>query len=90
MANSELVYESNGTLNRLSGDNTQEKGTVDFAHERQKTSTSKQTKTSCMQSVRNYFRKRGFSQQSTDIFMSSWRNSTKKQYDIFIKRWFFH
>ena len=22
--------------------------------------------------------------------MSSWRNSTKKQYDIFIKRWFFH
>lgn len=39
-----------------------------------------------MQSVRDGFRNRGFSEETTSIFMQSWKPGTKNQYNTFIKR----
>ena len=40
-----------------------------------------------MQSVRNSYRKRGFSKNATNIIMSSWRSSTKREYQVHISKW---
>ena len=42
----------------------------------------------CMSSVRENFESRGLSETSTNIPMSSWKHSTKKQYETFIKKCF--
>ncbi|VDI66622.1 Hypothetical predicted protein [Mytilus galloprovincialis] len=39
-------------------------------------------------SVRSSFRERGFSKETTHILMSSWKSSTKKQYQVYIRKWF--
>jgi hypothetical protein len=49
---------------------------------------SQKTKIDGMQSIRNSFRQRGFSEQATNIFMSSWKWGTKRKYNTFILRWF--
>ncbi|XP_052228467.1 uncharacterized protein LOC127842790 [Dreissena polymorpha] len=52
-----------------------------------KTSTVSKTNPCGMQRVRKLYRHRGFSTQATDIIMSAWRDSTKCQYKVNIKRW---
>ncbi|XP_013394424.1 uncharacterized protein LOC106161898 isoform X1 [Lingula anatina] len=42
----------------------------------------------CMQVIRKSFRDRGFSEQSINIFMASWRAKTKCQYKTYLSKWF--
>ena len=40
-----------------------------------------------MSCVRKRYREQGFSRKTVGVLMASWRSSTKKQYQSFIKRW---
>lgn len=40
-----------------------------------------------MSCVRKIYREQGFSRKTVGVLMASWRSSTKKQYQSFIKRW---
>lgn len=40
-----------------------------------------------LSTVRRSLQTRGFSTQAVDIILQSWRGSTKKQYDCYIKKW---
>lgn len=42
---------------------------------------------SCMSIIRNSLESKGFSHAATNIILSSWRLSSKAQYDSYIKRW---
>ena len=44
--------------------------------------------TGCFQNIRQILISRGIPQQGADIILSSWRQSTKKQYGSYIKKWF--
>ena len=40
-----------------------------------------------MQIIRNSLAARGFSQKVTKIILQSWRESTQKQYSVYLKKW---
>lgn len=39
--------------------------------------------------VREQYEKRGISKNTTEILLASWRDGTKKQYQVYIKKWLF-
>ncbi|KAH3719980.1 hypothetical protein DPMN_062867 [Dreissena polymorpha] len=41
-----------------------------------------------MQAVGASFRNRGFSTTATRVFIALWRTSTKREYKVYIRRWF--
>ena len=88
LANSAVVYETHAVVNRsTNGDNSTETD-VDNATQNHDTPTSRQSETNSMSCVRKMFREQGLSRQTVSILMSSWRSSTKKQYQSYINRWF--
>lgn len=88
VANATMVFSSDGTPSRSTGDHSQEEGTSETAVSGDRAPIVGQNEINGMQSVWNNFRKRGFSEQTSNILMSSWKRGTKKQYNVFIKRWF--
>ena len=83
-----VISRSNVISDRLSSDNQTEKRTPQTSTYRKRTSVVSKTKFDGMQSILESFRNRGFSEQTTKIFMASWTSGTKRQYDAFILRWF--
>ena len=57
-------------------------------HIRTKTPASGNISSNSLSCVRKLYRKRGFSKQTVNIIMSSWKLGTKKQYQTFTKIWF--
>ena len=51
------------------------------------TSSCEQTTSNALSYIRKSFKSRKLSEKSVDIIMSSWRQSTKKQYSTYINRW---
>lgn len=83
-----MVHTATGITCGHSSDYLQEERTADSSTYQSRASTYEKTSIDCMQSVRQQFRERGLSEKSTHILMSSWKCGTKKQYSVFIKRWF--
>ncbi|XP_052233741.1 uncharacterized protein LOC127846495 isoform X1 [Dreissena polymorpha] len=54
---------------------------------RASTSTSK-NETRSFQIIRKVLKSHGISKSTRDIILQSWRSSTKKQYDIYLRKWF--
>ena len=48
---------------------------------------TQENETNCMSIIRNSLESKGFSNAATSIILSSWRPSSKAQYDSYIKRW---
>lgn len=82
VANAALVFQTYGNIGEDTSHYSQEKRATETTESRGK------NKTDGLQSVRNSFRKRGFSEDSTKIFLLSWKSGTKKQYNTHINRWF--
>ncbi|WAR05796.1 hypothetical protein MAR_021165 [Mya arenaria] len=63
-------------------------GKMHYRHlEKSKTEALKKHKCN-YDAIMENFRHRGFSEETTNILMQSWRPGTKKQYNTHIKRWF--
>jgi len=88
MANSDVVPTVDGNFGGYTNYNPKTAQVTSTSISRQGTSTVEKTQADCMQSVRESFRKQGISEQSTNILMCSWKRGTKKQYQVFISRWF--
>ncbi|XP_071136933.1 uncharacterized protein [Mytilus edulis] len=89
LADTNLVSETNAVVNRQSNRSSKEQ--EDFESSSRSTicsSFTQENETNCMSSVRSSFRERGFSKETTHILMSSWKSSTKKQYQVYIRKWF--
>ncbi|KAL5014327.1 hypothetical protein ScPMuIL_008597 [Solemya velum] len=76
----EIVTDNPLVINR-------KKNLLSLPHQGQEHPLGKKTYSACMSSVRENFESRGLSETSTKILMSSWKNSTKKQYGTFINKW---
>lgn len=89
MVNSGLVSQTNATTDRCASNSAEQQRLV-APSSRSETGASVKQKTTndCMSSVRDSFRKRGFSEQTTKVLMSSWKPGTRKQYQVYIRKWF--
>ena len=56
--------------------------------QRKETSSQRQTQTSCELSIRQLYESRGISKAAVSDIMSSWRPSTKSQYEVYLKKWY--
>ena len=45
------------------------------------------TESNCLSAIRKYYQSKGLHRNSIDILLSSWRQSTKTQYFVYIKLW---
>lgn len=88
LANTNLVSGVNGNCDRQSYSHQQKEKITNITSSRPTASAGQITYSAYMSSVREIFKSRGLSETSTNILMSSWKHSTKKQYDTFIKKWF--
>ena len=64
-----------------------QEGSVRFSGDSTTTPITGETDFLGMSFVRKLFEDRGFSKKTTDIIMRSWRNSSRKQYDVHIRKW---
>ena len=85
MANINLVSGVNGNCDRQSYSHQQKENNTNITLSRPTATAGQKTYSACMSSIRKKFESRGLSETSTNILMSSWKHSTKKQYDTFIK-----
>ncbi|XP_066015488.1 uncharacterized protein [Pocillopora verrucosa] len=60
---------------------------VRFAGDSTTTPITGETDSLGMSFERKIFEDRGFSKKTTDIIMHSWRDSSRKQYDVHIRKW---
>ncbi|XP_060591838.1 uncharacterized protein LOC132746632 [Ruditapes philippinarum] len=86
--NSTLVSKAYGHIGRHASYYSKEERFAEITASTNVSSSRRQTRVDSLQSVRDSFRKRGFSEDSTRIFMLSWKSGTKKQYNTHITRWF--
>ena len=88
LANTNLVSGINGNCDRQSYNHQQKEKITNITSSRPTAFAGYKTYSACMSSIRENFESRGLSETSTNILMSSWKHSTKKQYETFIKKWF--
>lgn len=88
LAHSTVVYKVDGTSDRQSNNNPKNQKLVKNSISGQKTPVSGNISSNSLSCVRKLYRKQGFSKQTVDIIMSSWKLGIKKQYQTFTKRWF--
>ena len=87
MADSSLVCQSYENTGGFASHSTKDNTTLDIAETNSQSPFCLETGAYFMQSVRNSYRKRGFSKNATNIIMSSWRSSTKREYQVHISKW---
>lgn len=87
MAYSELVCGFTQVDNRQSNRFANNEKSINTSKFREGASTSQQTCFNGMSSVRKYYENRNFSKNTTNIILASWRDSTKKQYSTYIRKW---
>lgn len=76
----------------LNGDSiassTQKENTVHSSNNQMSSITRiVETGTCSMANLRRQFENQGLSRQTLEIFLASWKYSTKTHYDIFVRRW---
>ncbi|XP_050398224.2 uncharacterized protein LOC126816078 isoform X2 [Patella vulgata] len=88
MAKSTLVHKVTRVVNRCSSDSSSSKGSSCSSVQRTASPSLEKSKFNDLSCIRNQFGKRGFSEQATTVIMASWKSGTKKQYQVYHKRWF--
>ena len=64
-----------------------QEGSVGFSGDSTTTPITGETDSLGMSFVRKLYEDRGFSKKTTDIIMHSWRDSSREQYDVHIRKW---
>lgn len=77
----------NGNAGRPTNTYSKEKRHDIYAAQSSDSFTAENSETNDMSCVRKRYREQGFSRKTVGVLMASWRSSTKKQYQSFIKRW---
>ena len=85
LANTTLVSGVNENCDKQSYSHQQKEKITNITSSRPTASAGQITYSAYMSSVRKIFKSRGLSETSTNILMSSWKHSTKKRYNAFIK-----
>ena len=86
-----LLAATDKTDDREAIDGSLERRHANKPHVQEQTTSAnkkEETKTSCLQSVRQMYIKEGFGEDTIDLFMASWREGTKKQYQTYLNKWF--
>ena len=88
VANSTMVANTHENGNsKPSGTATDKRAAVSAESTRISSSPTPKASTTPMSCIREQLESQGLSEQATALVMGSWRNSTKKQYEPYIKRW---
>ena len=58
-----------------------------YPNQQQSQQYERETKVDGMPCVRQYYQKQGFFEHVTDILMKSWRSNTRKQHQVYLKKW---
>lgn len=66
---------------------TSAQGLTDTSSQRDETSSKDQAQDGGMSVIREFYQTQGIPQSATNLFLASWRGGTKKQYDVYIKKW---
>lgn len=83
-----MVCENVEPADRLSSTTSKEKTTTDTAIQNSRAaSIGRQNEVDGMPLIRQRFQEYGLSQQAQDIMLASWREKTRKQYGVYIRKW---
>ena len=63
------------------------KGFTDTSSQQDGTPPKDQAKDGGMSVIREFYHTQGISQSATKLLLASWRGGTKKQFDVYIKKW---
>ena len=66
---------------------TSAQGLTDPPSQRDGTPPKEQAKDGGMSVIREFYQTQGISQSAAKLLLASWRGGTKKQYDVYIKKW---
>lgn len=88
MANSGVVPGDHGDADRPSGCHSNDGQYLDDSEYGQNSPIDQNTPSDSMSTIRRSIKKQGFSEDTANIIMASWRGSTQKQYSVYIRRWF--
>ena len=88
MAHSELVDNVNGASGGSTVDYSNDKTDSHYSKHEQNSSVSSSVDSGGMSVIRKSLENRGISEDSADIIMASWQDSTKKQYTVYRRKWF--
>ena len=87
VANTSLVATTVNTSHSNSCYCTSGQGFTDTSSQRDGTPPKDQAKDGAMSVIREFYQTQGISQSATKLLLTSWRGGTKKQYDVYIKKW---
>ena len=87
VANTNLVATIGKPSHSNSCYSTSTQGLTETSSQRDGTPPKDQPKDGGMSVTRELYQTQGISQSATKLFLTSWRGSTKKQYDVYIKKW---
>ena len=88
MANSRLVFTNNADVDRHSNNGSSEKQFAISSIQRDSSSAEENYELDNLSILREQFTCKGISTKTANIMLCSWRQGTKKQYKVFVKRWF--
>ena len=82
-----MVHSSNESSCGQTIDTASQQKSTETSSHNHGTPSSLESPIDCMQSIRQRYQQQGFSGKATNILMSAWRSSTKRQYQVYIKKW---
>lgn len=87
LANTAMVPQVNENVSLTSIDFTQRLSSspIPMSHDPQIVEKSPST---CVSSIRDFFKSKGLSEDSISLLCASWRSSTTKQYELYFKKWY--
>lgn len=88
MADSSMVYSGDADVNRYTHTGYSKERSTDSSLQRHCPSIEQNIESNDMSCIRKQFIDRGISTKTASIMLCSWRKSTKKQYKVFVKKWF--
>ena len=88
MADSSLVFTNNADVDRHSNNGSSERQFVISSIQRDSSSAEENYELDDLSNLREQFTCKGISTKTANIMLCSWRQGTKKQYKVFVKRWF--
>ena len=87
MADTAVVHTSNEHVDRHTNFDISKRQSADVAVQGNSSSFSKNSKFNGLSYLRKCFVEKGISEKTATIMLCSWRSGTKKQYQVFIKKW---
>lgn len=88
LANSELVAVAPSVVSGSSGAVTKTSGHSTTTQQTRKEAPTGKTETGCFSIIRKELENKQIQTESVELILQSWRTSTKKQYETYLRKWF--